>query len=96
MSGRAARARPDIAFFIELNFPSVADTERQWEFNEILGLGIKAVERVIARAADPHIRAGGRGFRVRDVRARRGRGDVVRARSFVRRRRKRRRRRSNE
>ena len=54
MPGRAAGARPDIAFFIELNFPSVADTERQWEFNEILGLGIEAIKRVIAGAADPH------------------------------------------
>ena len=59
MPGRAAGARPDITFFIELDFPSVADTERQWKFNEILGLGIEAIQRVIAGAADPHHAIGG-------------------------------------
>ena len=51
MPGRAAGARPDIAFFIELDFPSVADTERQWKFNEILGLRVEAIKRVIVASS---------------------------------------------
>ena len=53
MTSRSAGAGPDGSIFIELDFASVAHAVGQGELNEILGLGVEAVEGVVAGAADP-------------------------------------------